>query len=137
MYKSLLLAFSLFFLGSCGSLTLRPASPMNSTMVSSINVEYGSELDDRKIAVLDRYKMKDVFIAALQSSVDAGSDSTLRITITAFRTGGYGPTTMNATAEVLDASGAVSTSVEVNSVSVMRGVAGVAQEVVDKIAAEL
>ena len=137
MYKSLLLAFSLFFLGSCYSLTLAPATPTNATAVNAIHVEYGSDLDAKKIAVLDRYKMKDVFVAALRGSFATGGDSTLHVTITQFRTGGYGPTRMHAEAKVMDASGAVIKSTEADSTSVMRGVASVAQEVVNKIGADI
>ena len=135
MYKSLLLALSLLFLGSCYSLSLSPARPANTTAVNTINIEYGSGLDAKKTGVLDRYKMKDVMSGALRGSFSTGGDSTLQVTITQFRTGGYGPTRMHAVAKLKDASGAVIKSTEADSTSMMQGVRAVAQEVVIEIAA--
>ena len=135
MYKSLLLAFSLLFLGSCYSLSLAPADPASSTAVNNIQIEYGSDLDGKKVAVLDRYKMKDVMAQALRQSFTMGGDTMLTVTITQFRTGGYGPTRMHAVAELTDTSGAVIKTAESDSTSMMQGVRGVGQEVVNEIAA--
>ena len=135
MYKSLLLACSLLFLGSCSSLTLAPANPVSATAVNTINIEYGSDLDAKKVAALDRYKMKEVFTTALRGSFAMGGDSTLTVTITQFRIGGYGPTRMHAVAELTDASGAVIKSTEADSTSVMQGLRAVGQDVVNQIAA--
>ena len=137
MHRTLILVLGLLFLSSCTTFTLAPALPASTTEVNAINVEYGSELDAKKTGVLDRYKMKDVFIAALRGSFATGGDTTLQVTITQFRTGGYGPTRMHAVANLMDASGAVVKSMEADSTSVMRGVAAVAQEVVNQIGAGL
>jgi hypothetical protein len=125
----------LLLLGSCSAMTLDPVTPPSSTAVGSVNVEYDAALDGKKASVLDRHNMKVIMTQALANSFQAGSGETLHVTITQFRTGGYGPTRMHAKAELRDASGATVKSTEADSTSAFGNLQGVAQQVVEQIVA--
>jgi hypothetical protein len=137
MRRATIWILGLLLLGGCTSLTLNPVTPANSTAVGSITVEYDAALAGKKENVLNRLDMKNLMTQALRQSFQAGGDRSLRVTITQFRTGGYGPTRMHAKAEVLDAAGAVVMQTEADSTSAMGRLQAVAQEIVDQIVAGL
>lgn len=135
MYRRMMIVLSLLFLGSCSAMTLDPANPPSSTAVGSVTVEYDVALDGKKTAVLERHNMAGIMTTALQASFAPGAGESLHVTITQFRTGGYGPTRMHAKAKLMDASGNVIQEKEADSTSLMGNVRGVAQECVNQIAA--
>jgi hypothetical protein len=137
MQRTITLILGLLLLGSCSSLTLSPVTPGSATAVSAVTVEYDAALDGKKASVLDRYDMKTLMTQALTASFQSGAGQSLRVRITQFRTGGYGPTRMHAVGEVVDGAGNVVKSTEADSTSAMGRLQNVVQQIVDQIVAGL
>jgi len=110
-----LIALSLLLAVGCRSLVVAPALAASPTAIGLVSVEYSDELDDNKIAVLERNKVKEAMSQALIRSFGTGGEETLRVTITQFRTGGYGPSRMRAQARLISPSGIVLATLEADS----------------------
>lgn len=137
-----LLALGALALVACGPFRLRPASPMRATAVSAVNVSYAPELPEDRVNMLERVGVPDAMEEALMGSFPNAPGVTLNVVITEFRSGRYDVTRMHVFAQLVDAAGNVTQTLEADSTSAFGGsrtdlIGNVSQDIVNQLAAQL
>ncbi len=137
MKQITLSALPLFLLAACGSFHVAPAATSGTAPVGQVVVEPGPDLDDAKREVLVEHAIPGQMRDALAASFPRGEGPTLRVTITEFRAGSFGPTRMAAHADVVGADGAILASADASSSTMMgsttKKLRKVAQAVIDQV----
>ena len=140
--KHTTLLFALLLpLSACAGFQLQPAASRGSQTIAQVSIEISPELNEGKREALAKYEIPAHMQAAISGSFPAGEGPTLRVTITEFRTGSFGPTRMHARAEVIAASGEVLRTADADASAMMGGTTmklrKVAQSVVDQVVTEV
>ncbi|MCA9605858.1 MAG: hypothetical protein KC619_09710 [Myxococcales bacterium] len=137
-----LLLVSSTLLAGCGGFHIRPPTPLRPVVIGSFEVVYGPQIPGDRQRLLDRAQAPARMAAALRQSYPAGPGPLVRMIITQFRSGRWGPTRMHAVVQVLGPGGAVLNQFEVDATSMngaSRGqlIQSVAQACVDQVAQRL
>ena len=126
---------------ACGGMTIRPPTPVRAVVISSFQVLYGPEIPGDRQGLLNRSQVPAKMAAALRAAYPLGQGPQVRVLITQFRAGRWGPTRMHAVVQVLGPGGQVLHQFEVDSTSVHgnrgRKIQAVSQDIVNQIAQQL
>ena len=137
MKHATLRALPLLFLFACGGFHVAPASTAGAPAIGEVLVEASPALDDAKREALTDYAIPGQMRDAIAASFPPGAGPTLRVTITEFRMGSFGPTRMAAHAEIVGPDGTVLRSADAESSTMMGGTTKklrkVAQAVIDQV----
>ncbi|HJK93275.1 MAG TPA: hypothetical protein RMH85_26685 [Polyangiaceae bacterium LLY-WYZ-15_(1-7)] len=126
---------------ACAGFEVHPVQPSAEGSVAEVQVQLDPALgEDRREALVD-YDAVRHMREALRGSLAAGEGPALRVTITEFRNGSFGPTRMRARADLVAPDGAVLRSVEADSTTMRGGTTKkarrVAQDVVEQIVRQI
>lgn len=110
--------------------------------MSGFEVVYGNQIPGDRLRLLDRYQVPGHMAAALRASYPAGQGPFVRVILTQFRSGRWGPTRMHAVVQVLDPAQNVLAQFDTDSTTIRGGDRGgriqaVAQDIVNQVAAQL
>ncbi len=131
------------FLAGCGGgVRIRPPNAVRPVVVAGFETVYSPEIPGDRQRILDRMQIPVRMSAALRQSYPAGPGPLVRVIITQFRSGRWGPTRMHAVVQVLGPGGQVLNQFDVDATSVAgssRGslIQSVAQACVDQIGQRL
>lgn len=133
---------ALVLLSACAGFRLQPAAPTRPIVVAGFEIVYGNEIPGDRRQLLDRLGVPLEMQRALRASYPMGPGPVVRVIITQFRSGRWGPTRMHTVTQVLDATGRVLGQIETDSTSVVGGnrsglIRNVAQDTVNQVAARL
>ncbi|GAB5547228.1 MAG: hypothetical protein RLO52_31660 [Sandaracinaceae bacterium] len=133
---------SMLTLSACASFHVRPPVPSRQIVVSGFEVVYGNQIPGDRLRLLDRYQVPGHMAAALRASYPAGQGPFVRVILTQFRSGRWGPTRMHAVVQVLDPAQNVLAQFDTDSTTIRGGDRGgriqaVAQDIVNQVAAQL
>ena len=137
----LIVCIALITLSACGPWRLRVPRASGGVAFSGVETVYSPEIPADRLRLLDRLGIPGAMSEALRLAYPAGPGPHLRLVITQFRAGRYGPGRLHGVAEVLDGSGAVVGQAECDATTI-RGnrrakVRILAQACVDQIASQL
>lgn len=135
-------ALAALVLSACGSFQLVPPSPARTLAFSRFDVVYAADLPADRQRMLDRLRVPEEMSLALRQAYPVGQGPHVRVTITQFRSGRWGPTRMHAVVLVLDDNEQVLAQLDVDSTSMSgasRGglIQNVSQDCINQIAAQL
>lgn len=133
---------ALVLLSACAGFRLQPVAPARPIVVAGFEIVYGNEIPGDRRRLLDRLGVPLEMQRALRASYPVGPGPVVRVTITQFRSGRWGPTRMHTVTQVLDATGRILGQIETDSSSTWGHSRGdrihrVAQDTVNQVAARL
>ncbi|MCB9592404.1 MAG: hypothetical protein H6719_06710 [Sandaracinaceae bacterium] len=140
--RTLITLAALLVLSACGGFRLDPPAPARPIVIAGFEVVYSPEIPGDRQRLLDRTGVRAEMQRVLRLSYPAGAGPMVRVIITQFRSGRWGPTRMHATAQVLDPQGNVLAQIEADSTTVNGASRGslirtVSQDCVNQIARQL
>ena len=135
-------AIAAVLLTACARFTIRTPVAARPVAFSGFEVVYSPEIPGDRQRLLNRYAVPDEMAAALRRAYPPGQGPLVRVILTQFRSGRWGPTRMHAVVQVLGPGGAVLNQIDVDSTTVRGGsraelIQRVAQDIVDQIAQRL
>ena len=138
----IVVSVALVLLSACAGFRLQPVAPARPIVVAGFEIVYGNEIPGDRRRLLDRLGVPLEMQRALRASYPVGPGPVVRVTITQFRSGRWGPTRMHTVTQVLDATGRILGQIETDSTSVVGGnrnhlIRNVAQDTVNQVAARL
>ncbi|MFK7984944.1 MAG: hypothetical protein AB8I08_02860 [Sandaracinaceae bacterium] len=140
--RSVTLALAALVLSACGSLQIAPPTPARAIAIAGFEVVYANDLPSDRQRMLNRLGVPAKMSLALRQAYPAGPGPRVRVMITQFRSGRWGPTRMHAVVFVLGDNEQVLAQLDVDSTSMSgasRGglIQNVSQDCVNQIAAQL
>ena len=129
-------------LSACGGFRLRVPAPARPIAISGFEVVAGPQIPPDRQRVLQRLGAMPEMALALRSAYPAGQGPFVRVILTQYRSGRWGPTRMHAVVQVLGPAQNLLTEFHVDSTTTRGGRRGaktrrVAQDIVNQIAARL
>ena len=138
----LVLGAAVFATACGGGVRIRPPQALRPMPIAGFETVYGPQIPGDRQRLLTRLHVPVRMSAALRGAYPVGPGPVVRVVITQFRSGRWGPTRMHALVQVVGPGNALLNQFEVDATSVVgrsRGamIQAVAQECVNQVAARL
>lgn len=140
--RSIVVVCAVFLASACGGFHIRTPAAARPVVISGFEVVYSPEIPGDRQQVLNRLRLPQEMSLALRQAYPAGQGPLVRVIITQFRSGRWGPTRMHAVAQVMGPGGQVLNQIDVDSTTTVGSsrpdmIQRVSQDITNQIAQRL